>query len=93
MQLYVSFPENIHIGDIDGADRKGAYFDFPVKVLRGFEKIELAPGASTRVKFNLTRKDLSYWSSKYQNWIMPTRGQFRVRVGNSSRNLPLSVVF
>ena len=91
VQLYISFPENIHLDDLDGTDRKGVYFDFPVKVLRGFEKVEVEPGRSEKVKFNITRKDLSYWSSKYQNWIMPTRGHFRIRVGNSSKNLPLSI--
>lgn len=91
VQLYVSFPENVHVDDVDGTDRKGPYFDFPVKVLRGFEKVEVEAGKSERIKFLLTRKDLSYWSVKYQNWVMPTRGHFRIRVGNSSRNLPLSV--
>lgn len=90
VQLYLSFPENVRIDDLDGTDRRGPFFDFPVKVLRGFEKVEIESGKSERVSFSLTRKDMSYWSSKYQNWIMPTRGHFRVRVGNSSRNLPLS---
>ncbi|EJD05137.1 uncharacterized protein FOMMEDRAFT_79988 [Fomitiporia mediterranea MF3/22] len=90
VQLYVSFPSNIHVGDIDGTARPGLYNDFPVRVLRGFEKIELAPGESKQVKFEVTRKDLSYWSVEHQNWVMPTRGTFELSVGSSSRNMPLT---
>lgn len=89
VQLYVSFPSNVHVGDIEGTARPGIYKDFPLKVLRGFEKIELAPGESQKVTIQLTRKDLSYWSVVHQNWVMPTRGSFRLSVGSSSRNLPL----
>ncbi|KAH8112146.1 glycoside hydrolase superfamily [Phellopilus nigrolimitatus] len=86
VQLYVSFPENVYDGE-------GPYMDFPLKVLRGFEKVELAAGESRNVKFELTRKDLSYWSAVHQNWVMPTQGRFRIHVGNSSRSLPLSDLF
>ncbi|KAL5520514.1 hypothetical protein ACEPAG_9738 [Sanghuangporus baumii] len=88
VQLYVSFPGNVHIGD--GPSPPGLYHDFPVRVLRGFDKVELAAGESKVVKLELTRKDLSYWSVVHQNWVMPTRGHFKVSVGSSSRNLPLS---
>ncbi|TQV98072.1 beta-glucosidase 1 precursor [Cordyceps javanica] len=75
-QLYVSFP-----------DTKGV--DLPVRVLRGFEKVYLAPGESQNVLFNLTRRDLSYWDTKLQNWVMP-EGKFSISVGASSRDLKLS---
>ncbi|KAL5478754.1 hypothetical protein ACEPAI_2031 [Sanghuangporus weigelae] len=88
VQLYVSFPGNVHIGD--GPSPPGLYHDFPVRVLRGFDKVELAVGESKVVKLELTRKDLSYWSVVHQNWVMPTRGHFKISVGSSSRNLPLS---
>ena len=88
VQLYVSFPSNVHVGD--DASRPGLYHDFPVRVLRAFDKIELAPGESKVVKLQLTRKDLSYWSVIHQNWVMPTQGRFKISVGSSSRNLPLS---
>ncbi|KAI5119701.1 hypothetical protein M0805_003585 [Coniferiporia weirii] len=92
VQLYVSFPENVHVGDVEGKARKGRYNDFPLNVLRGFEKVELAPGENKRVVLKLTRKDLSYWSVTHQNWVMPTRGKFRLNVGSSSRILPLSTL-
>ncbi|PQE04926.1 glycosyl hydrolase family 3 n terminal domain-containing protein [Rutstroemia sp. NJR-2017a BBW] len=77
-QLYIEY------GDIAGDFAK---IDFPVRVLRGFEKIELEEGESKVVKFNLTRRDLSYWDVVEQNWVMPTEGTFTVRVGSSSRDL------
>ncbi|KKY15292.1 putative glycoside hydrolase family 3 protein [Diplodia seriata] len=73
--------------------------DFPVRVLRGFEKVELAPagddGDAARVSFAVTRRDLSYWDTRRQNWVMPTSGdgtarEFGVWIGWSSRDLVLS---
>lgn len=84
VQLYVSFPPAT-----DGPDE----IDFPVKVLRAFEKVTLGPRNSKQVKLSLTRKDLSYWSVRQQNWVMPTEGKFKLMVGTSSRNLPLRTTF
>ncbi|ODH45423.1 hypothetical protein ACO22_00148 [Paracoccidioides brasiliensis] len=63
--------------------------DFPVRVLRNFQKVELQPGQAVNVSLSLTRKDLSYWSVVNQNWVMPVNGRFKVWVGRSSRELPL----
>lgn len=82
-QVYVSFPTGV----VD--ESTGEQIEFPVKVLRGFEKLELDVGESKKVQVNLTRKDLSYWSVGRANWVMPTEGKFTIRVGSSSRNLPL----
>ncbi|KZF20764.1 glycoside hydrolase family 3 protein [Xylona heveae TC161] len=86
VQLYLSYPQGV-------TDSAGSPVDFPVKVLRGFEKLELDPGESSEVKLNLTRKDLSYWCTIQQNWVMPVTGTFVVRVGTSSRDLPLVAEF
>ncbi|KAH8908263.1 glycoside hydrolase family 3 protein [Coniochaeta sp. PMI_546] len=77
-QLYMSYPEG------DGK------IDFPVKVLRGFEKIELKKGESKKVEFKLTRRDLSYWDVVEQNWKIVVDGQYTFLVGQSSRDLPVS---
>lgn len=79
-QLYVSFA--------DVTDAQGV--DFPVKVLRGFEKVLLDVEETRTVAFNLTRRDLSYWDVERQNWIMPSQGSITVRVGASSRDLRLT---
>lgn len=61
----------------------------PVKQLRGFEKIEIAPGHSETVKFSLTRRDLSDWNVVEQAWRLQ-QGSYSIWVGSSSRTLPLS---
>lgn len=47
-------------------------------------------GDKQRVKFELTRRDLSYWSVRKQNWVIPPLGSFGVQVGFSSRDLKLN---
>lgn len=83
VQVYVSFPRTV-----DPITRQE--IDFPVKVLRGFEKIEVEKGETQTVTIHLMRKDLSYWSVGKQNWVMPSDGKIKVWVGTSSRDLPLS---
>ena len=76
-QLYLEFPE-------------GTGYETPVRQLRGFKKVELSPGASASVTFELTRKDLSVWDVVEQNWVIPqVSGGYTIHVGDSSRNLPL----
>lgn len=60
----------------------------PVRVLRGFEKVTLAAGASSTVQFPLARRDLSFWDTAAQNWKLPS-GAIGVDVGFSSRDLKL----
>ncbi|KAK5989845.1 putative beta-glucosidase A [Cladobotryum mycophilum] len=62
----------------------------PVRVLRGFDRIErIAPGQSVVFKAELTRRDISNWDSVAQNWVV-TEYPKKVWVGRSSRDLPLS---
>ena len=83
VQLYLSFPEEV----VDA--ETGEKVDFPEKVLRGFEKVEVGVGESKVVSIGLTRRDLSWWCGRRGNWVMPTEGKFVVRVGRSSRDLGL----
>lgn len=76
-QLYLGYPE-----------KEGV--DFPVRVLRGFDKVYLRPGETRAVRFGLTRRDLSYWDVERQNWVMVTEGEYKFWVGQSSRDLPVS---
>ena len=84
IQLYVSFPDGV----VD--ESTGKKVNFPVNVLRGFEKVELEKGERKEVSMELTRRDLSYWSVGRQNWVMPVEGKFKIRVGASSRDLQVS---
>lgn len=81
VQLYISY------SDVLGADKE---VDFPVKVLRQFEKVEVGVNETQRVEFGITRRDVSYWDVVRQNWVMPTEGKITVRVGASSRDLRLT---
>jgi beta-glucosidase len=58
----------------------------PPKQLRGFDKVLLAPGKSRTVKFELMRRNLSYWGVVSQEWLIP-KGEFVISVGFSSRDL------
>ena len=80
VQVYVSFPKNI----ID--DTTGEKIGSPVRVLRGFEKLEANKDETKTVEIRLTRRDLSYWSVGRQNWVMPVDGMFHISVGTSSRD-------
>ncbi|KAI4151255.1 MAG: hypothetical protein LQ340_003604 [Diploschistes diacapsis] len=82
-------------GTVAGAEVAQLYIGYPssapatpIRQLRGFQKISLAPGASGTVTFDVRRKDLSYWDVPTQTWITPT-GLFNVWVGSSSRDLRL----
>lgn len=79
-QLYLSYPA------VSGVE-------FPVRQLRGFEKIELGVGEGKRVTFSLTRRDLSYWDVVSQNWRMVTEGEYKFVVGFSSRDERISTTW
>lgn len=57
----------------------------PVKELKGFEKIKLAPNESRKVTFKLAEKDLSYWNDQVKLKADP--GKFKVFVGGSSADV------
>ncbi|CAG7980713.1 unnamed protein product [Penicillium nalgiovense] len=91
IQVYVSFPEDV--AEHRGLGWSRESIEFPERVLRNFSKVLLQPGETRNVKITLTRKDLSYWSVRAQNWVLPTEGKFRIWAGRSSRDLPLVVEF
>ncbi|MEU4247347.1 glycoside hydrolase family 3 C-terminal domain-containing protein [Amycolatopsis sp. NPDC026612] len=72
-QLYLSFP---------------AAAGEPPRQLKGFERVELAPGQARRVTIRLDARDFSVWDTASHAW-QPARGAFTVSVGDSSRSLPL----
>jgi beta-glucosidase len=60
----------------------------PVQRLRGFEKVALAPGETTTVRFALRGDDLALLDAGLKWTVEP--GAFEVAVGSSSRKLPLT---
>ncbi|KAJ5557026.1 CAZyme family GH3 [Penicillium frequentans] len=91
IQIYVSFPANVV--ESRGFGRTPEPIEFPDRVLRNFEKVSLEPNETRVVNMTLTRKDLSYWSVRQQNWVLPTENSFRIWAGRSSRDLPLVAEF
>jgi beta-glucosidase len=57
----------------------------PVKELRGFKRVTLAPGASTTVEFKLDREALAFWD-KDMKWVVEP-GTFEVMAGGDSVKL------
>ena len=58
----------------------------PVRELKAFSKVGLAPGESKTVSFTLEDRDFSVWDG---GWKV-IGGTYRIRAGASSRNLPVS---
>jgi beta-glucosidase len=69
--LYVGFP--------------GSKVDRPVKLLRGFDKVDLSPGETKRVTLGVNVNDLAYYDATARRWIVE-RMEYPVYVGPSSRS-------
>ena len=61
----------------------------PPKQLKGFARVDLAPGQSQQVQFAVTAHDLAHWADSAGGWTT-TSGTYQILVGDSSRNLPLT---
>ena len=58
----------------------------PVKELKGFERISLAPGERRTVTFTLAASQLTYWGG--DGWVLEP-GTVEVQAGSSSRDIRL----
>jgi beta-glucosidase len=73
----------VYVGDVVST------VDRPVRELKAFAKVELAPGQSTVVEFELRARELSFFSPAHDRWVLEA-GDFEVSVGASSRDLRLT---
>ncbi len=73
----------LYLGDPTGAGE-------PPRELAGFQRVSLAPGASTQVSFTITPQEESWWDETANGWTQ-TEGTYSVYVGDSSAlsGLPL----
>ncbi len=77
-QLYVSYP--------------GSRVERAVQDLKAFARVHLEPGETRTVVFGVRAADLAYWDVAAGGWtVEPTT--YGVRVGGSSRDLPLEATF
>jgi beta-glucosidase len=72
VQLYVAYP--------------GAAVDRPIRELRGFERIHLAPGQTRTVTFTVSGRDVAYWDVDGDRWMIED-APVRVEVGASSADI------
>ena len=61
----------------------------PVRQLAGFSKVQLAPGASTKVSIEIDPRSVSYFSNVENAWVTPL-GPVDIYVGDSSRSTKLT---
>ncbi len=69
-------------------DRKSTVIR-PVRELKGFEKVALAPGETKTVTFTLSRRAFAYWNTRIHDWHVET-GMFGIQIGKNSRSIVLS---
>jgi hypothetical protein len=88
--LEVSF-ELRNTGSVKGSEAPQVYVgppsspppsvQFAFKKLAGFERVELGAGEGKRVRIQVSRRELSYWSTALQRWILPGGRAHRIRRG------------
>ena len=61
----------------------------PPRQLEGFARVNLQPGASQTVTFQLTQRNLQFWNASTNSWVTST-GSYGISVGDSDANLPLT---
>ena len=66
--------------------------DRPVHELKGFNRVELKPGESQTIKFNLDPSAFEYWNPTTKAWALDP-GTFEVQIGASSRDIRLRAPF
>lgn len=66
--------------------------EMPVKELRDFTKLALAPGESQTVTLTLPRRAFSYYNVAQEQWEADN-GEYEIMVGSSSRDIRLTAKF
>ncbi len=85
-----------NVGHTTGADVAQLYLGDPAaaqeppRQLVAFDKVTLAPGASTRLQFTITPQETWWWKESANGWTQ-SLGRYQVYAGDSSalRDLPL----
>lgn len=61
----------------------------PVCELKGFEKVELAPGEKKQVTFTLDMRAFAYWNTEIHDWYVDS-GEYQIRIGRNAQEMLLS---
>lgn len=70
----------LYVGD------RGSSLPRPPKELKGFKKVSLTPGESTKVIFSLDRRAFSFYDPVKKDWVAEP-GEFELLAGSSSRHI------
>lgn len=70
----------LYISDVQSTVRR------PVRELKGFDKVELAPGETATVTFTLDKRSFAYYEPKCHDWFVES-GEFIIGIGESSRDI------
>jgi beta-glucosidase len=65
-----------------------AKIDRPIHELKAFKRVELSPGESKTVEFNLPPSAFEYWDPSTKRWTLDP-GTFEIQIGSSSRDIRL----
>ncbi len=76
-QVYLGAPNRIPAG-----------VQFPVSALVAFDRVHVPAGATKTITMHVPLRELQYWSTKEQKWVIPG-GVRMLSVGPSSSSLPL----
>jgi beta-glucosidase len=84
-------------GSVDGAEVVQLYIEDevrtitpPAKELKGFRKLKLKAGESSRVEFRIDTELLKFWNADLK-WVAEP-GRFKVHVGSNSRDTQFKVL-
>ncbi len=58
----------------------------PEKELKEFAKVELQPGETKTLEFELGKRAFAYWNTEIHDWHVET-GYYKIMIGKSSRNI------
>ena len=64
----------------------------PLKELKAFQKVKLAPGEEKTVTLTIDKKALSFFDDARHEWVAEP-GKFEAMIGSSSRNIKGTIVF
>lgn len=88
-----------NVGDRDGKEVVQMYINDrnitavrPEKELKGFAKVELKPGETKSVSFEVCKRDLAYYEEEIRDWFAPS-GTYKVLVGHASDDIRLEAEF
>lgn len=63
----------LYVSDLNGEIER------PIKELKGFEKVELAPGESKSVTFILNKRSFAWWKIEIHDWFV-SKGKYQIIV-------------